>query len=92
MNESGFADLEALIRARLQELQASRLDIEDQSAAHAGHAGARAGAHVHLDIVSAQFAGLMRVARHRLVYQLLGNLMQTRIHALSLQTKAPDEA
>jgi BolA protein len=87
MSNPAFDSLEADIRARLAPLQASVLTVVDQSAAHAGHAGARSGAHVHLDIVSPCFATGLRVDRHRLVYELLGDLMQTRIHALSLNAQ-----
>jgi len=83
--------LDADIRARLAALEPCRLDIEDDSALHAGHAGAKEGGHFRLTIVSRQFAGQSRVARHRMVYQALGPLMQRGIHALALQTLAPDE-
>ncbi|KZE25269.1 BolA protein [Crenobacter luteus] len=80
-----------LIRERLAALEPEHVALEDDSAAHAGHAGARDGGHYNLTIVSARFAGLNRVARHRLVYQTLGELMQTRIHALAIQALGPDE-
>jgi len=81
-----------LIRQRLAPLQALHCVIEDDSAQHAGHGGWREdGSHFSLIIVSAQFAGLMRVTRHRLVYDCLHDLMQERIHALALTTLAPDE-
>lgn len=83
--------LDADIRARLAALEPRRLDIEDDSALHAGHAGAKEGGHFRLTIVSRQFSGQSRVARHRMVYQALGPLMQRGIHALALQTLAPDE-
>lgn len=80
------------IRAALQALQPEHLAIEDQSHAHAGHAGAATGrGHFHVDIVAAAFAGESPVARHRRVYAALGELMQTDIHALSLRAKAPGE-
>jgi BolA protein len=80
------------IRAALQALQPERLEIEDQSHQHAGHAGAATGrGHFHVDIVAAAFAGESPVARHRRVYAALGTLMKTDIHALSLRARAPGE-
>jgi len=70
-----------------------RLDIDDESAAHAGHAGAASGGgHYRVYLVSDRFAGLARVARHRLVYDALQDLMQREIHALALSLVTPDEA
>lgn len=81
------------IRAALSSLAPVRLVIEDESHQHAGHAGAATGrGHFHVDITSAAFTGLAPVARHRKVYEALGSLMQTDIHALRLTTKAPAEA
>ncbi|SPJ18037.1 BolA family transcriptional regulator [Burkholderiales bacterium] len=79
------------IRACLEGLKPLEIQIEDQSAAHAGHAGARAGAHFRLRMVSASFQGLSRLQRHQLVYQRLGTLMQGRIHALTMSLYAPGE-
>ena len=71
----------------------SRLDIEDDSAKHAGHAGARGGGgHFNVNIVSTAFAGKSLIERHRMVYGALGDAMQQDIHALSIQAKSPDEA
>ena len=71
----------------------TRLDIEDESHRHAGHAGARPEGETHFSvtIVSAVFVGETRVFRQRLVYQTLAEELATRIHALSLTTLAPDE-
>ena len=80
-----------LIRQRLMPLAPLRLEIEDDSARHAGHAGAREGGHYNLFIVAAAFAGKSTMARHRLVYDTLGDLGRTGIHALSIRAKAPDE-
>jgi BolA protein len=65
----------------------------DDSARHAGHAGAAPGGNTHwnLVIVSAAFAGKPKVARHRMVYEALGNLMQDPIHALAIVARAPGE-
>ena len=79
------------IRTRLAPLQPTRLDIRDDSALHAGHAGNTGGGHFTLHIVSAQFSGQSHIMRHRAVYQALADLMPQRIHALSIQAGAPDE-
>lgn len=69
------------------------LQIDDDSAAHAGHAGAASGrGHFRVDIVAAAFAGMAPVARHRAVYAALGTLMASDIHALSIRARTPDEA
>ncbi len=84
----------AEMRRRLQAaLAPEKLELIDDSAAHAGHAGAAPGGNTHwrLTIVSAQFAGKPTVARHRLVYEALGDLMQNPIHALSITARAPQE-
>ena len=80
------------IRERLQALAPLQLDIVDESHKHAGHEGARDGrGHFAVRIVSAAFEGVNLLARHRLVYDALGPLMQTDIHALSLKAQAPSE-
>ena len=67
--------------------------LEDESAAHVGHAGAATGgSHFRLHLVSAQFEGQSRVNRHRLVYDCLRDMMQFEIHALALTAVAPSEA
>lgn len=84
--------------ARITELLTAALDpvaleVTDDSHKHAGHAGARTGqGHFSVAIVSEAFAGKLPLARHRLVYAALGAMMQTDIHALSIDAKAPDEA
>lgn len=81
-----------LMRERLSALAPERLEIADESAKHAGHAGAQSGGgHYQLTIVSAQFAGKPRIARHRMVYGALGTLMQQEIHALAIEAYAPGE-
>ena len=85
-------DLAGQIRARLLELGPLELKIEDQSAAHAGHTGALAGAHFRVLMVCAAFRGLSRLERHRLIYQQLASLMGGRIHALTMSLYAPGEA
>jgi BolA protein len=82
------------IRRKLTERFAPiRLEIEDQSHRHAGHAGARPEGETHFSItlVSAAFTGESRVARQRLVYQTLAEELAARVHALSLTTLTPDE-
>jgi BolA protein len=70
-----------------------QLEIEDESAAHAGHAGARSGGgHYRIHLVSEAFSGLSRVARHRLVYDALHDLMQRDVHALALSLVTPAES
>jgi BolA protein len=81
-----------LIREKLEVLAPESVEIEDESAQHAGHAGARSGGgHYRLVLVSKQFAGQPLQARHRMVYQALGAMMQKDIHALAIQAFAPDE-
>jgi BolA protein len=82
------AEIERRLRA---ELSPSSLQIRDDSADHAGHAGAREGGHFHVAVVSERFTGLQRVARHRLVYHCLSDLMQRGIHALAIDARAPGE-
>ena len=81
------------IRRRLAALQPQQLELVDESEAHRGHAGYREGGNTHwrLSIVSPAFAGQSTVARHRLVYQALGDLMQHPIHALAISARAPEE-
>lgn len=82
----------AVIEQRLREgLQPELLEVQDDSARHAGHAGAREGGHYTVRVVSERFRGLTRVARHRLVYDLMAELMRQGIHALAIDAKAPGE-
>jgi BolA family transcriptional regulator, general stress-responsive regulator len=82
----------ALMQQRLSGLQPESLDIVDDSAKHAGHAGAASGGgHYQLTIVSQLFAGKPQLARHRLIYQALGDMMQRQIHALSIVAYTPDQ-
>ena len=82
------------IRVKLtQALAPTRLDIVDDSHRHAGHVGAHHDGETHftVSIASSAFAGMSRVARQRLVYQLLADELATRVHALSLVTTTPEE-
>ena len=83
---------ELLSRALTEQLEPVELELVDDSAAHAGHAGARSGAHFNLRIVSARFAGLPRISRHRLVYDALRPWMAEGVHALAIDARTPDEA
>ena len=86
--------LEPEMRKRLEQaLAPSKLELRDDSAQHAGHAGAAPGGNTHwnLTIVSAEFTGKPTLARHRMIYAALGELMQNPIHALSINAKAPGE-
>lgn len=81
------------IESRLQTLAPLSISIEDDSHLHAGHAGARSGGgHYRLTLVSDQFIGRSTVARHRMVYDALGELMRTRIHALAIRALTAEEA
>jgi len=83
------------IRTKLTDAFApAMLDIEDESARHAGHAGAAPGGETHfrVRIVSAAFAGMGRVERQRRVYAVLAIELAERVHALALETRTPDEA
>ena len=90
--EAGPAARIAFIEARLNAaLPVSSLTVRDDSALHAGHAGAAAGGHYALTLVSSAFAGKARLARHRLVYDALADVMQRGIHALAITAYTPEE-
>lgn len=78
------------LHARLQELlQPSRLEVVDESHAHIGHAGqdgTGVGTHFRVRIDSPRFAGLSKVARHRLVYDALRDFLDGGLHALAIET------
>ena len=81
-----------LIHQRLGSLMPENVVLEDESAQHAGHAGAASGGgHFRLILVSPQFRSLSTLARHRLVYDAMGDLMQREIHALSITALTPEE-
>jgi BolA protein len=87
MTENRVARIEAILT---EAFAPSHLLVKDQSHLHAGHAGARDGrGHYEVRIVSEAFAGLRPLARHRLVYDALGTLMETDIHALRIDATAP---
>jgi BolA family transcriptional regulator, general stress-responsive regulator len=84
---------EQIIRERLAVLKPSALELHDESEQHAGHAGHRpgGGSHWQLTIVSDAFRGQAPVARHRMVYEALGDLMKRDIHALKIEAFAPEQ-
>jgi BolA protein len=80
------------MQQKLSKLNPESLEILDDSGQHAGHEGARGGGgHYRLTIVSQQFAGKPVQRRHRMVYEALGQMMKSEIHALSIQAYAPEE-
>ena len=80
------------IRERLVALEPETFTLEDESAQHKGHVGAAGGGgHFRLTIVSPKFRSLTTLARHRLVYEAMGELMQRDIHALSITALTPEE-
>lgn len=88
---SAIPRVERIRQALTAHLAPVELTIRDDSAAHAGHAGAREGGHFSVLVVSEQFAGRTRTQRHQLVYAALAELMRTDIHALSIQAETPQE-
>jgi BolA family transcriptional regulator, general stress-responsive regulator len=83
---------EELIRERLAALKPVTVDLRDESAQHAGHAGAASGGgHWQLTIVSEAFRGRNALARHRMIYEALGDLMKRDIHALKIEALAPEQ-
>jgi BolA family transcriptional regulator, general stress-responsive regulator len=86
--EERIAHLEARLNAALSPVS---IHIDDDSAAHAGHAGAAGGSHYTVTIVAAVFAGKPRVARHRLVYDALAEELRRGVHALAIKAFTPEE-
>ena len=87
-------DTATLIRQRLNDLHPQALEIFDDSHEHAGHAGAKesGGGHFQVYIVSESFQDKNKVARHRMIYQAVSDLMPAKIHALAIQAYTPTEA
>ena len=83
----------AMVRERLyQDLGAEFVEVDDQTHLHAGHSGAAAGgSHFEVVVISKAFEGLATLARHRLVYQAVGDAMTQDIHALSIKAFTPNE-
>lgn len=84
-------NLAETIHSRLQALEPSTLEIIDESVLHAGHAGNGGGGHFKLKMISSQFCEKSQIMRHRLIYQLLSDLIPSKIHALSIDAIAPNE-
>ena len=80
------------MRDKLAALDPQRLEILDDSAKHAGHAGAKEGGHFRLTIISPRFTGCGTMQRHRLIYEALGPMMRGEIHALSIKALTPEES
>ena len=81
------------LRAALErEFAPITLQIDDDSAAHAGHAGAREGGHFRVRVVANAFRGRSRIERHRLVYAAVADLLAGDIHALNIEARAPEES
>lgn len=87
------SDRQQQIRLRLEEaFQPTELLVKDQSQLHAGHEGAKDGrGHFDVTIVSTSFDGMNRIERHRMVYDALGSLLETDIHALRIKACTPSE-
>ena len=79
------------IRQRLASLEPQLLELQDDSALHAGHAGNSGGGHFTVTVVSSHFSGKSPIMRHRAIYQALQDLIPARIHALSIVARTPDE-
>ena len=80
------------MRNKLLSLDPVSIDIVDESHKHAGHAGAKdGGGHYLLKIITPKFAGMTTMARHRMIYSALGEMIKRDIHALNIQAKTPDE-
>lgn len=79
------------IQNRLAQLEPSDIQLHDDSASHAGHAGSTGGGHYDLLVIAPVFTGKRALERHRMVYGLLADLIPSRIHALSIKAMAPDE-
>ena len=82
---------QAIRAALLLALDPCEVDIIDDSHLHAGHTGTREGGHYTVRILSPRFAGLSRVARHRLVYDALKGLFRAGIHALAIEARSPQD-
>tara|TARA_B100001113_G_scaffold101240_1_gene81890 strand:- start:934 stop:1191 length:258 start_codon:yes stop_codon:yes gene_type:complete len=78
-----------MIEDKLKALSPDLIEIEDEGHLHVGHAGAKKGGHFRLTISSKKFIGLSMIDRHRLIFDTLGNLMETEIHALSIKASTP---
>ena len=80
------------IRSRLAILEPISLEIEDDSAAHAGHKGNGGGGQFTIKVISSHFSQKSQIMRHRLIYQALSDLIPQQIHALSIVAISPTDA
>ena len=80
-----------MINDKLSSLQPTEMDIIDEGHLHIGHEGTKKGGHFKVIIISSIFKGKTLIDRHRLIYEVLDDLMKTEIHALSIIAKTPDE-
>lgn len=86
-NETRIEEMKTRLNAVLEPV---RLEISDESHLHVGHAGAKSGkGHFHVKITAESFRNLKAIQQHRLIYAALGDLMETEIHALSIEAEAP---
>jgi len=89
---SSSAQREMMIREKIETAFApTSLEIIDESHKHAGHTGAKGGGHFIVHIVSDVFTGKSTIQRHRMVYDAMGDLMNTEVHALSIKADTPSE-
>lgn len=79
------------IKLRLSSLEPTLFELSDQSAMHAGHAGSSGGGHFQLKIVSSRFSNQSQIARHRMVYQAIHDLIPHKIHAISILAISPND-
>lgn len=79
------------ITQRLQSLAPTTIEIIDESAMHAGHAGNGGGSHFKLKLTSSHFCNKSQIMRHRLIYEILADLIPKQIHALSIEAHATDD-
>ena len=93
MKTTSTMNVTDMIRERLAALEPTTLTVVDDSALHAGHAGARSGGgHYRLTIVSSRFSNCSTMQNRRLVYDALGSLMKQEIHALSITASSPESS
>ena len=85
------SSLERRIEEKLRVLEPESVELVDESSEHVGHPGAKGGGHYRLTIISEKFEGQSRIARHRLIYAALGDLVGASIHALAIHAYAPSE-